>query len=122
MTLDLEDLNKRLTKVEQQKTDEVLTIVEILANFSFFGEIKKSNCGFAKNGQCSYYFLKDESKSRLPISANCRVEECTEYSSHNHIELTNMTCALCEITKDIISNNSDSRQKKNRRSIKSQSY
>jgi hypothetical protein len=120
MTIELEGINRRLKKIECQKNDELLTLVEMLANISFFGDMKKARCDFAKNSQCSYFVLDSKSKGRLPISASCRVKGCKEHISHRHIELTNMTCALCEISSDLtIGDNNPSRLAQNRKSLKS---
>ena len=97
MTIKIEELQKRLDDIERQKNDEVLTLVELLANVSFFGEQKKAQCEHAKNGQCSYFFLLNESKGKIPIATNCRIKECKEPASlHCHLELSNITCSFCE--------------------------
>jgi hypothetical protein len=96
MITDLEELSKRIDKIEKQKTDEVLTLVEILSNAAFFGEIKQASCGYAKDGQCSFFILTSEAKSKIPIVSDCRVKHCSETSIHSHLELSNITCALCE--------------------------
>ena len=96
MITDLEELSKRIDKIEKQKTDEVLTLVEILSNAAFFGEIKQASCGYAKDGQCSFFILTSEAKSKIPIVSDCRVKHCRETSIHSHLELSNITCALCE--------------------------
>ncbi len=93
----LEELSRRIEKIEQQKTDEVLTLIEILSNVTFFGEIKQQNCGYAKDGQCSFFILTSEAKGKIPVVTNCRVKKCRETSFHYHIELSNITCALCEV-------------------------
>jgi hypothetical protein len=97
MITELEALSKRIDKIEKQKADEVLTLVEILSNAAFFGEIKKAGCEYAKEGQCSFFILADEAKGKIPIVSDCRVSQCTESSLHCHLELSNITCALCEI-------------------------
>ena len=97
MIAELEELRKRIDKIEQQKTDEVLTLIEILSNVTFFGEMKQESCGYAKDGQCSYFILTSEAKGRIPVVTNCHVKECRETSLHYHIELSNITCALCDV-------------------------
>ena len=97
MTIKIEELQKRLDDIERQKNDEVLTLVELLANVSFFGEQKKAQCEYAKNSQCSYFFLLNEAKGKIPIATNCRIKECKEPASlHCHLELSNITCSFCE--------------------------
>ena len=101
MVTELEELHKRIDKIEKQKIQEVLTLVEILSTATFFGEIKKANCKYAKNGQCSFFILKSEAKNKIPIATDCRIKHCQESPRHCHIELSNITCALCEITNNV---------------------
>jgi hypothetical protein len=98
MVTELEELHKRVDKIEKQKNQEILTLVEILSNATFFGEIKKANCEYAKNGQCSFFILKSEAKNKMPIATECRIKQCKEPSLHCHIELSNISCTLCQIT------------------------
>jgi hypothetical protein len=98
MVTELEELHKRVDKIEKQKTQEVLTLVEILSNATFFGEIKKANCEYSKNGQCSFFILKSEAKNKIPIATECRIKQCKEPSLHCHIELSNISCTLCQRT------------------------
>lgn len=93
----LEELSRRIEKIEQQKTDEVLTLIEILSNVTFFGEMKQKSCGCAKDGQCSFFILTSEAKGKIPVVTSCHVKKCREPSFHYHIELSNITCALCEV-------------------------
>jgi hypothetical protein len=97
MIAELEELSKRIDKIEQQKTDEVLTLIEILSNVTFFGEMKQESCEYAKDGQCSFFILTSEAKGKIPVVTECRVKKCREPSLHYHIELSNITCALCEV-------------------------
>ena len=96
MATDIEELRKRVDRIEQTHEEEILTLVEILSNATFFGEQKKANCKYAKNGQCSFFILAKSAKNKLPISTDCQIEECNEHSSHQHIELSNITCSLCQ--------------------------
>jgi len=97
MVAQLEELNERVNKLEKQKNQEILTIVEILSNATFFGEIKKTNCEYTENGQCSFFILKNEAKDKIPIATDCRIMHCKESFLHCHLELSNITCALCQI-------------------------
>ena len=113
MVQELEDLHKRVEKIEKLKKQELLTLVEILSNANFFGEIKRAYCNYAKNGQCSYFFLKNGTKNKIPIATECRIDECKNPSLHCHIELSNISCSLCQKP------NQDAKQKRlNRRSKK----
>jgi hypothetical protein len=98
MVSELEELQKRVDRIEKQKNQEVLSLVEILSNATFFGEVKKASCGFSKNGQCSFFILKSDVKNKIPIASDCRIENCEESRLHCHLELSNITCALCEIS------------------------
>ena len=121
MVTELEKLRKRVDKIEKQNNEEVLTIVEILSNATFFGQIKKANCEYAKNGQCNFFVLKSEAKNEIPIATDCRIQECEEPILHCHIELSNITCALCKITSsDLIIGTSQCNSKKPKEMIKPQ--
>lgn len=98
MQADLEDLTKRLDKLEKQKDQEILAVVEILSNATFFGDLKKIRCQYAKDGQCSYFILKTEAKNKMPIVTDCKIENCEVPSKHCHIELSNITCTFCQAT------------------------
>jgi hypothetical protein len=97
MGIQLEELNQRLGKLEQQNTQEILTLIEMLSNATFFGTLKKANCEFAKNGQCSFFALQYETKNKIPIVTDCRIKDCNEPTIHSHIELSNITCAFCQL-------------------------
>jgi hypothetical protein len=97
MVSGLKELDRRIDKIEKQKQQEILSLVEILSNATFFGEIKKANCEYAKNGQCSFFILSNEDKNRIPIVAKCRIEKCKEKKEHGHIEISNITCSLCQV-------------------------
>jgi len=93
---ELEELNKRIDKLEKQNSEEVLTLVEILSSATFFGQIKKASCEYAKNGQCSYFTIRSEEKNKIPIVTDCRIKDCENSDSHCHIEASNITCTLCQ--------------------------
>jgi hypothetical protein len=120
MTIEIEDLHRRLEKIECQRTDEVLTLVELLANISFFGDMKKANCVYAKNGQCGFFVVNNEAKGTIPVSGSCRIEECQELSPHRHIELTNVTCALCDMAKELTVSDNDAQATKKKGRTKKQ--
>ena len=96
MVTDIDELHKRVDKIEMQNKEEVLALVEILSNATFFGEIKKSNCEYAKGGQCSFFVLDGDDKNKMPIITECRIRECHEPYLHCHIELSNISCTLCQ--------------------------
>jgi hypothetical protein len=106
MTIENDQLNRRIDKIEQLINEEALTLVEILANITFFGDLKKTQCKHAKNGQCSFFILLNEARGKIPIATDCRIKLCKEVVPHCHIELSNISCAFCEIGKDqqIVSN------------------
>jgi hypothetical protein len=123
MVTELEELQKRVDRIEKQKNQEVLSLVEILSNATFFGEVKKANCTFSKNGQCSFFILKSDVKNKIPIVSDCRIENCEESRLHYHLELSNITCALCEISNiDPIRAYSDLSQKGSKFEQKSGEY
>jgi len=96
MATKLAELNQRLDRLEKENNQEVLTLVEILSNATFFGEMKKTSCEYAVNGQCGFFTLKAEAKNRIPVVTECRIKTCEEPSFHCHIELSNLTCTLCQ--------------------------
>jgi hypothetical protein len=96
MAIRLEELHRRIENVEKQKDAEILTLVEILSNLSFFGEMKQKKCSYSKNGQCSYYSLKKTVKKKIPIISDCRIDNCKAVKPHCHIELSNITCSICQ--------------------------
>ena len=118
MITELEDLHKRVDKIEKQRNQEVLTLVEILSNAAFFGGIKKARCENAKNGQCGFFILKNEAKDKIPIAADCRVKQCKESSLHCHIELSDITCALCAITSSHSMDSSQYETKETKNTVK----
>jgi hypothetical protein len=91
----LESITQRLEKLEQSNSQEILTLVEILANANFFGQMKKALCQYAKNGQCSLFIVDSKTKNRIPLATACRIKDCKEQSAHSHIELSSITCSLC---------------------------
>jgi len=96
MFTEIEELHKRVDMIEIQKDQEVLALVEILSNATFFGGIRKANCKYAKNGQCSYFILESEAKNKIPIATECLIKGCKEPSLHYHLEISNMSCTLCQ--------------------------
>ncbi len=96
MDRQIDELNERFDKIEEQRKQEILTLIEILSNVTFFGEMKRENCEFSKNGQCSYFSLRKREKNRLPLISECRVEGCNQSKQHYHLEVSNITCALCQ--------------------------
>jgi hypothetical protein len=101
MVTKIEELHERVEKIEKQKSQEVFTLVEILSNFAFFGELKKANCEYSKNGQCSFFILESEAGNKIPIALECRITECKEPSFHCHLEISNISCTLCQKTTNL---------------------
>lgn len=96
MVTDIDELHRRIDQIEKQNNEEVLALVEILSNATFFGEIKKTNCEYAKDGQCSFFILDGEKRNKIPIVSECRIRECQEPYLHCHIEISNISCILCQ--------------------------
>lgn len=91
----LKDLQTKTKTLENHVTENSLTLLEILSNITFFGNLKMERCKFAKNGQCERYFLTPDAANKIPIATKCRIKGCTMKSDHFHIELSNLGCALC---------------------------
>ena len=96
MQKEIMELNERVSLLEKQRDDQVLTLVEILSNVSFFGKMKETNCEYARNGQCSLYFFDAETRNKIPLVNDCKIDGCKETLPHRHIELSNVTCSLCQ--------------------------
>jgi hypothetical protein len=95
MVTNIQELHNRVDRIEEQKNQELLTIIEILSNATFFGGIKKANCDHAKQGQCSYFTISNAVEKSIPIVSECRIKDCKDDQLHYHIELSNITCSLC---------------------------
>jgi len=93
----LKEINIRIEKLEKQGFQDLVSLLEILSNVTFFGEMKKANCEYAKEGQCSFFFLKKEAKNKLPIATDCRINDCKDIPGHCHLELSVLTCTLCPL-------------------------
>ena len=88
-------LNSRLDKLEEQGVQELLVLVEILSTATFFGDLKRNNCEHAKDGQCGFYFIKNKTENKIPVTSDCRIKDCKNAPPHHHIELSTITCTLC---------------------------
>jgi len=95
----LEELEKRLDKLEKREFEDTLTLVEILSNIAFFSSLKMKKCRYATDGQCELFFLRREAKKKIPIATDCRIRGCEGEPSHCHLELSKITCALCPNTR-----------------------
>lgn len=99
MINELEKLSLRIGKLEEQRNQDVLALVEILSNAIFFGELKKAHCQYAINGQCTLFVLDKSVKNKIPIVSECRIKQCVAAPiKHYHIEPSNITCTLCKQT------------------------
>ena len=96
MATKLQELSQRIEKLEKSNNQEILTLVEILSNLTFFGELKRANCEYANNEQCGLFVVDLKAKNKIPILTECRIDGCKEQSLHGHIELSNITCSLCQ--------------------------
>ncbi len=91
----LEALRTRVDRLEKRDVERLLTMVEVMSNVTFFGEMKRSECEFSKDGQCSLYLLKKEAKGKIPVATECRIHECVVTEKHSHLEANNITCTFC---------------------------
>ena len=91
----IEEIHNRLDKLEKQNVEILMPLLEILSSATFFGDMKETSCEYAKEGQCSFFFIRKEEKTQLPIVTDCRIKNCENALSHRHIELANIPCSLC---------------------------
>ncbi len=91
----LEELKTRLAKLEQRDIEELMTILEIMSNVTFFGNMKKGRCKYEKHGQCSRFYLQDDAKNKIPTATKCRIPGCNSAYGHYHLEANNVTCTFC---------------------------
>jgi len=91
----IEELYTRIDNLEKRDKEEIVTIVEILANVNFFGGLKKANCEYAKKGQCSLFYLQINARDKIPLATECRVPDCGEDHNHRHLEISSITCTFC---------------------------
>jgi hypothetical protein len=92
----IKELQKRVERIEAQEKEQALTLIEILSSAAFFGGLKQANCPYAHDGQCSYYVVGSKVKNKLPLVAACRIKGCKQSEAHNHIEISSVTCSLCQ--------------------------
>ena len=91
----LEEFEKRLKLLEKHGIEDSLTLLEILSNITFFGNLKMEKCKYARDGQCGRFFLKLDAAKKIPIATKCRIKGCNGELDHCHLELSNVSCALC---------------------------
>ncbi len=96
MMAELEELQKRVDRIEEAKEEEILTLVELLSNIAFFGKINRDDCTYSKNGQCGFFTLESEEENKIPIVSKCRIPNCDTAFDHYHIEASDITCTLCQ--------------------------
>jgi hypothetical protein len=93
--VELKELEKRLELLEKHEIEDSLTLLEILSNITFFGNLKMEKCKYARDGQCGRFFLKLDAVKKIPIATKCRIKRCNVKLDHCHLELSNVTCAFC---------------------------
>jgi len=93
----LAELQKRIEKLEKHGYEDTLTLIEILNNAAYFGNLKMQKCEHAKNGQCSLFLLRTEAKGKIPMVTDCRINNCKGETGHCHLEVSKVTCAFCPV-------------------------
>lgn len=99
---DLKSLRNRVESIQTQSEEQILTLIEILANANFFGQQRKDNCEYLKNDLCTYYAIPNDNARKLPIMIECKIANCKS-SPHLHIRATDIGCCLCKKEKLTIS-------------------
>jgi hypothetical protein len=92
---ELDKLEKKLKLLEKRGMENSLTLLEILSNITYFGNLKMKKCKYAKDGQCGYFFLKLDASMKIPIATKCRIKRCNDKLDHLHLELSHVGCAFC---------------------------
>jgi len=93
--MQLEELNNRVDKLEKRDIQDLLTLLEIMSNATFFGGMKKTSCEHAKEGQCSLFYLKKGSTNKIPLATDCRINGCSDSTEHCHLETSAVACTFC---------------------------
>ena len=91
----LDELEKRLKLLENHGMENSLTLLEILSNITFFGNLKMEKCKYARDGQCGRFFLELDAVKKIPIATKCRIKGCNGELDHCHLELSNVSCVFC---------------------------
>jgi len=89
------EIESRVRNLEKTSEEQVLTLVELLSNLTFFGELKRSGCVYLKEGQCARFSLQ-EFEEKLPMVSRCRIRDCKATAQHYHLEISNICCGLCQ--------------------------
>ncbi len=90
----LQEINDRVNKLEKRDVQDFLTLLELMSNVYFFGGMKRDNCDYSRDGQCSLFYLQKTAKNKVPVATECRIADC-ETHDHCHLEISNMTCIFC---------------------------
>jgi len=93
----LTELEKRIEKLEKHGFEDTLTLIEILGNAAYFGNLKMEKCEYAKQGQCSLFLLRSDAKGKIPTVTHCRINDCKGETGHCHLEVSGLTCAFCPV-------------------------
>jgi hypothetical protein len=94
-SIQIEGLLTRIDNLEKRHLQEFVTLLEIMSNVTFFGGIKKANCKYARNDQCSLFHLQSNGKNKIPMATECGISGCNSPNDHLHLELSNVTCTFC---------------------------
>jgi len=107
------EIENRVQNLEKTSEEQVLTLVELLSNLTFFGELKRSSCVYLKDGQCARFSL-EEFEEKLPMVSKCRISGCKATTQHYHLEISNICCGLChEVNWDRLESSSANLPSKN---------
>lgn len=91
------ELEKRIEKLEKHSLEDTLTLIEILSNVAYFGNLKMEKCEHAKQGQCSLFLIRNDAKGKIPMVTDCRIDDCNREVGHCHLEVSKVTCAFCPV-------------------------
>jgi len=63
---ELEKLKIRLAQLEKQSVQDTILLIEIMSSATFFGEMKKSNCKYAKKVNAAFSFSRKRKMLSFP--------------------------------------------------------
>jgi hypothetical protein len=96
MVIDVEDLDKRVDKMQRQKEQETWLSLKYLQTQRSLKKLKKQTANMQKMFNACCFKVKNRKKQN-PIFTKCRIKKCIEKSQHGHIEIPKITRSICQV-------------------------